>query len=95
MGKGGYFQRQKKLIKPVPHRWRSANSSAGNVGLLAGCSTGSGAWALLMSPYARLITALDPSESMLECLREQVQKSDAKNIRIVPGLWPEMKVDHV
>lgn len=54
---------------------------------------GSGAWVSLMSPLAKTVTAIDPSESMLVQLKQRVEEEKLLNINIVKGCWPEVKVD--
>jgi len=53
---------------------------------------GSGAWVSLMSPYAREITAVDPSKSMLQQLNLRINKEKLANVKILQGCWPEVEI---
>ena len=55
--------------------------------------TGSGAWVSLMSPLAKSITAIDPSESMLSQIKQRIENEKLKHVNILKGCWPEVKVD--
>lgn len=54
---------------------------------------GSGAWSLFLSPMAASVTALDPSESMVQCLREQVIRKHVSNIKIIEASWPDVEIE--
>jgi 2-polyprenyl-3-methyl-5-hydroxy-6-metoxy-1,4-benzoquinol methylase len=49
---------------------------------------GTGDWSLLMAEHGATVTALDPSESMLEILTERVAQSGLKTINAVKEIWP-------
>jgi len=54
---------------------------------------GTGAWACMLAPYAKKVTALEPSKAMLEVLRENVREMGLANVEIVDGTWPEARVE--
>lgn len=54
---------------------------------------GTGQWTLFLARRVRRVTALDPSPSMLEVLRENVAAEGVDNVDIVEGSWPEASVD--
>jgi len=53
---------------------------------------GTGQWTLFLARRVRRVTALDPSPSMLEVLRENVATEGVDNVDIVEGEWPEANV---
>ncbi len=54
---------------------------------------GPGAWTLLMAQHARSVTAVDPSESMLEVLKENAAAAGLKNVHVVHAPWPDAQVE--
>lgn len=86
----------------VNERWQQLDSSRAFVlqtltefpdSTVMDIGAGSGAWISLMSPFAKTITAIDPSESMLSQLNQRVEEEKLMNVNIVKGCWPEVKVD--
>ena len=86
----------------VSERWQQKDSSRSFVlrtlsefpdSTVLDIGAGSGAWVSLMSPHAKSITAIDPSESMLSQLNQRIEKEKLLNVNIVKGCWPEVKVD--
>lgn len=56
---------------------------------------GTGAWACKLAPYARKVTALEPSPSMIAVMEENIRERGIENVEIVPKAWPEAEVkDH-
>ena len=53
---------------------------------------GTGDWTLLMAEQGASVTALDPSESMLEILTERVSKAGLTTINVMKGSWPQIDV---
>ncbi len=80
--------------KPDPHRkfLISMLSSIENPTVLD-IGAGTGAWAILMSEYAKKVTAVEPSESMRKILRENLEKGGITNVEILDGSWPLKEVE--
>ena len=85
----------------VSERWQQQDSSRTFVlqtlkefpsSTVLDIGAGSGAWVSLMSPHAKTITAIDPSESMLAQLKQRIEEEKLLNVTIVKGCWPEVKV---
>ncbi len=92
----------KEFDQKVSDRWQQQDSSRTFVlqtlnefsgSTVIDIGAGSGAWVSLMSPHAKSITAIDPSESMLSQLKQRVEEERLNNVNIVKGCWPEVKVD--
>lgn len=54
---------------------------------------GTGAWACKLAPYARTVTALEPSSSMIAVMEENIEKNGISNIHIVQEAWPDADVE--
>lgn len=54
---------------------------------------GNGRWTIPVAKIARNVTAIEPSDSMLEMLRENITKAELDNIRILRGRWEELNIE--
>lgn len=54
---------------------------------------GTGKWVTHLAPKVRSVTALDPSQSMLSILRENLAAEAIRNVEVVQGSWPEAEVE--
>jgi SAM-dependent methyltransferase len=54
---------------------------------------GTGAWTLLLAKKARHVTAVEPSQAMVDVLRENLEAEGITNVDIVMGYWPEVEVE--
>jgi 2-polyprenyl-3-methyl-5-hydroxy-6-metoxy-1,4-benzoquinol methylase len=54
---------------------------------------GTGAWSILMAPHAKHVTAVEPSGSMIEVMRESLLAENIANVSIVQGSWPDVSVE--
>jgi len=54
---------------------------------------GTGAWTVLMAHHARRVTVVEPSEAMIEVLKENLAAEGVANVEIVQGAWPEAEVE--
>ena len=52
---------------------------------------GTGAWACLLAPYVKQLTALDPSPAMIAVLQENIAEKRIENIDIIRGEWPRTR----
>lgn len=84
----------------VKERWKKPDSSRdtllaalGKDSTLLDIGAGTGAWALLAGRKIRLVTALEPSESMRGLLVQNVREAGLQNIRILNGSWPDAQVE--
>jgi 2-polyprenyl-3-methyl-5-hydroxy-6-metoxy-1,4-benzoquinol methylase len=84
----------------VKKRWAKPDSSRefilshidGNSTVLD-IGAGTGDWAILLASRAKQVTAIEPSNSMIEVIRESIAAENATNISIVQGLWPDVTVE--
>jgi ubiquinone/menaquinone biosynthesis C-methylase UbiE len=83
----------------VSERWQQQDSSRTFVlqtltdfpaSTVIDIGAGSGAWVSLMSPHAKTITAMDPSESMLAQLERRIEEEKLLNVNIVNGCRPQV-----
>jgi len=86
----------------VSERWQQQDSSRAFVlqtltefpePTVLDIGAGSGAWVSLMSPFAKTVTAIDPSESMLAQLERRIEEEKLLNVNIIKGCWLEVKVE--
>jgi len=54
---------------------------------------GTGAWSALLSRHAKHVTAVEPSGSMIEVMRESLAAESITNVSIVQGSWPGVSVE--
>jgi SAM-dependent methyltransferase len=54
---------------------------------------GTGAWSVLLSPFAKHVTAVEPSSAMLAVMRESLNFENISNVSIVQGSWPDVSVE--
>jgi SAM-dependent methyltransferase len=54
---------------------------------------GTGAWATLLAPRVRRVTAVEPSPAMIEVMREKLAAKGHTNVEIVQGAWPDVVVE--
>ncbi|MCL4534350.1 MAG: class I SAM-dependent methyltransferase [Bacteroidetes bacterium] len=53
---------------------------------------GTGSWTLPVARVARQVTAVEPSSSMLEVLKENVAAESLANVRFVQGRWEQVEI---
>ncbi len=49
---------------------------------------GTGAWTCFAAPLCEYVTALEPSQSMINILSDNIQKHDPGNVHIIKKAWP-------
>ena len=54
---------------------------------------GTGAWVCKLAPYARTVTALEPSRAMIAVMEKNIKKQGITNVQIVQEAWPEAVVE--
>jgi len=54
---------------------------------------GIGDWSAFLAPYAREITALEPSAEMGEMLTETIKAGNVNNVELIKGNWPGIDID--
>jgi 2-polyprenyl-3-methyl-5-hydroxy-6-metoxy-1,4-benzoquinol methylase len=83
----------------VKRKWARPDSSREFIlsrldpnGTVLDIGAGTGAWSILMAPRVRHVTAVEPSESMIKEMREDLAAEKIANVTIVPGEWPDVSV---
>ena len=98
-GKDPWTNRARRFHEGVNERWQQDDSSrefilsridAGSTFLDIGAGTG--AWSMLLAGHVRRVTAVDPSESMISVLRENLAVENVDNVSIIQGEWPNVDV---
>ncbi len=83
---------KRKWVRPDSSRdFILSQIDAGSTVLDIGAGTG--AWSALLSPHARCVTAVEPSSSMIEVMRESLAAENITNVVIVQGSWPDVSVE--
>ena len=91
----------RKFDKMVDERWAKPDSSRDFLvkklkdtpgSTLLDIGAGTGKWSLLVSPFVRKVTAMDPSAAMQAVLKEKIKKEQVSNIDIITGSWPEDEI---
>ena len=54
---------------------------------------GTGKWAILLAPYAKHVTAIEPSSAMIEKMQGNLANEQIKNVEIVQTRWEDATVD--
>ncbi|MEJ2110151.1 MAG: class I SAM-dependent methyltransferase [Acidobacteriota bacterium] len=83
----------------VKRRWKTPDSSREFIlsrvnpdSTVLDIGAGTGAWAGLLAPHVKSVTAVEPSPSMIEIMRESLQEEGITNVDIVEGAWPDVRV---
>jgi SAM-dependent methyltransferase len=53
---------------------------------------GTGKWAVLLAPYARRVTAIEPSSAMIEIMRGNLEREEIDNVDVVQASWPDVSI---
>ncbi len=97
-----WAEQARKFDSQVRDKWSRPDSSrqfiisrlVENPGsTLLDIGAGTGAWACLLSPYVKQLTALDPSSAMISVMRENILGQGIDNIEILQGRWPHTRTD--
>jgi 2-polyprenyl-3-methyl-5-hydroxy-6-metoxy-1,4-benzoquinol methylase len=95
-----WLDRAHKFKEGVHRRWEQSDSSREFIcaqldkkSTLLDIGAGTGAWSILLSPYAKHITAIEPSNSMIAVMRESLTDENILNVSILQGSWPDITVD--
>ena len=84
----------------VKRRWKKPDSSRDLIlskmnpsATVLDIGAGTGAWAGLLAPLVRRVTAVEPSPSMIRVMQESLEEKNIKNVDIVQGEWPDVEAD--
>ncbi len=85
---------KKRWSKPDSSRSFVASTLEKNPGsTILDIGAGTGAWSVFLSPYAKTVTALDPSIAMGKILKEKIETQEIDNINLVEGSWPDIDIE--
>lgn len=94
--------RARHFDKMVQKRWAKPDSSrrllqsmlmASPGATVLDIGAGTGAWAIFMARHALHVTAIEPSDSMCEVMRERLAAENITNVSIIQDHWPDVAVD--
>jgi 2-polyprenyl-3-methyl-5-hydroxy-6-metoxy-1,4-benzoquinol methylase len=84
----------------VKRRWAKPDSSRdfilsqiGPDSTVLDIGAGVGAWSAILAKRAKYVTAVEPSESMIEVMRESFSEEGIDNVFILRGAWPDVEVE--
>ncbi len=95
-----WADRAQEFKEGVKRKWARPDSSRKFIlsqidpeGTVLDIGAGTGAWSVLMSKRAKHVTAVEPSDSMIEVMRESLAAEKINNVTIVQGEWPDVSVE--
>lgn len=95
-----WADRARKFKEGVGRRWARPDSSREFIlsrirpgSTVLDIGAGTGAWSILISPLAKRVTAVEPSASMIEVMRESLAGENISNVSIIQGEWPDVSVE--
>ena len=81
-------------LDPGSSRQLIASKLKANPGsTLLDIGAGSGDWCEFLAPYAKRVTALEPSDTMTGLISERIQSGKIKNIDLVKAKWPDIDIE--
>ena len=99
-GKDPWTRRAQRFHAGVRERWQQKDSSRDFIlscinadSTVLDIGAGTGAWSMLLARHASRVTAVDPSESMLSVMRENLAEEKTDNVSIIQGSWPDVDVE--
>lgn len=90
-------KRAQKFDRQLKKRWKKPDSSRNwmlnllrrNPGsTLLDIGAGTGAWACLLAPLCRTVTAIDSSQTMIDILKQNMIEANVDNIEVIQDVWP-------
>jgi SAM-dependent methyltransferase len=92
--------RAEEFRKGVKQKWVRPDSSRDFIlaqidpdSTVLDIGAGTGAWSVLFSPRAKHVTAVEPSNAMINVMRESLATEQISNVSIVQGSWPDVPVE--
>ena len=84
----------------VKRRWAKPDSSRDFIlsridsdATVLDIGAGTGDWSILLSRHAKHVTAIEPSDAMIDVMKESLAAENIKNVGIVQGSWPDVNVE--
>lgn len=95
-----WAERAREFKEGVKRKWARPDSSREFIlsqldpdGTVLDIGAGTGAWSILFSPRVKHVTAVEPSPSMIEVMKESLSHEKISNVSIVQGEWPDIEVE--
>jgi precorrin-6B methylase 2 len=90
----------REFDESVKRRWARPDSSRAFVisqlnanATVLDIGAGTGAWAALLARYVHKVTAVEPSPTMIEVMREKLAAEGCSNVEVIQGAWPDVVVE--
>jgi 2-polyprenyl-3-methyl-5-hydroxy-6-metoxy-1,4-benzoquinol methylase len=94
-----WCRKASEFKESVKRRWETPDSSRDFIlskmtpdSTVLDIGAGTGAWAALLAPYVKRVTAVEPSPSMIEVMEESLREEGVRNVEIIQGSWPDISV---
>jgi SAM-dependent methyltransferase len=94
-----WYGKAREFDEAIKRRWTRPDSSRDFLmsqlvnATVLDVGAGTGAWAVLLAPRVRKVTAVEPSSAMIEVMRENLAAEGHTNVEIVQGAWPDVVVE--
>ena len=96
-----WADRAHEFKEGVKRRWARPDSSREFIlshldpdGTVLDIGAGTGAWSLLIAPWVKHVTAVEPSSAMIEVMRGDLAAANITNVSILQAEWPDVSVEH-
>lgn len=93
-------KRATEFQEGVKRRWSKPDSSRDFIlahvdsdSTVLDIGAGTGAWSALLARRAKHVTAIEPSGSMIQVMRESLSSEGITNVDIIQAAWPEVSVE--
>jgi 2-polyprenyl-3-methyl-5-hydroxy-6-metoxy-1,4-benzoquinol methylase len=94
-----WCKRAAEFKESVKRRWKKPDSSRDFIlskmhpdATILDIGAGTGAWAGLLAPHVKRVTAIEPSPAMIEVMRGSLSDEGITNVDILQGEWPDVPV---
>jgi len=94
-----WCRKASEFKESVKRRWEKPDSSRDFIlsrmkpdSTVLDIGAGTGAWTALIASRVKQVTAVEPSPSMIEVMRESLKEERIHNVDIVHGFWPDISV---
>ena len=94
--KAGQFKKRVNKSQSNPGsslQFIAAKLKANPGSTLLDIGAGAGDWCEFLAPYAKKVTALEPSDTMGDLILERIRIGNIENIELVKGKWPHIDIE--
>jgi 2-polyprenyl-3-methyl-5-hydroxy-6-metoxy-1,4-benzoquinol methylase len=98
--KDAWCKKALEFKEGVKRRWSKPDSSRDFIlsqisseATVLDIGAGVGAWSAILARKAKNVTAVEPSQSMINVMRDSLAEEGIANVTIVQGSWPDVRVE--